>query len=84
VALSQPRVDGLAVAGMVLGILGIFLGWLWLTPPILGIIFGAVGLHRINNSGGRITGNGMAVAGLTLGIIGTVLWGLIFLLVIPA
>jgi Domain of unknown function (DUF4190) len=81
-AYRQPQPDGLAIAGMVLGIVGLFLGFLWAVPPILAIIFSAVALHRINNSNGWRTGSGMAIAGLTTGIIGLGFWGLMILFVL--
>jgi len=55
----KPSTNGLAVAGMVLGIVGaalslipfvgIFLCWL---PALLGIIFGFIGLGTANRTGG--------------------------------
>jgi hypothetical protein len=60
-----PRVSGLAVASLVLGLLG----WLCGIPGILAIIFGAVALRQIQEGKGRVTGTGMAIAGLVLGIV---------------
>jgi hypothetical protein len=54
----------MAVAALVLGIVGVFI-------PILGVlalIFGGVGLSKANSGA---SGKGMAIAGLVLGIIGT-------------
>ena len=62
--MEPPRVSGLAVASLVLGIL-----WLAGIGSLLAIIFGGVAMHQIRNSHGRITGTGLAVAGLTLGIV---------------
>ena len=65
--------SGLAVAALVLGILGFFTG----ITSILAIIFGAIGISqtkRNSNLGGR----GMAVAGLVMGIV-VVAFGLLFL-----
>jgi hypothetical protein len=61
---EPPRVSGLAVASLVLGIL-----WLFGIGSLLAVIFGAVALHQIRISHGRVTGTGLAVAGLTLGIL---------------
>ncbi len=61
---QAPPSNGMAVAGLVLGILGLLI-------PVLGIlalIFGAVGLGKANQGA---SGKGMAVAGLVLGIVGT-------------
>jgi hypothetical protein len=63
--------NGLAIAGMVLGILGLLLCWIpgvgWLLA-LLGIIFGAIGMSKANKIGGK--GKGMAVAGLVIGVVG--------------
>ena len=61
---EPPRVSGLAVASLVLGIL-----WLFGIGSLLAVIFGAVAIHQIRISRGRLTGTGLAVAGLTLGIV---------------
>ena len=69
VAYSQPiplgrPTNGMAIAALVLGILGMFL-------PVLGIlalIFGGIGISKANQGA---SGRGMAVAGLVLGILGT-------------
>lgn len=60
----QARNSGLAVASLVLGLLG-----LCGIGSILAIIFGAVAIRQIDESNGALTGKGMAKAGLVLGII---------------
>jgi hypothetical protein len=65
--------NGIAVAGMVLGILAIVFCWLWFIAGILGIlgiIFGAIGISRANRVG---TGKGMAITGIVCGVLGMVL-----------
>lgn len=63
----------MAVAGLVLGIIGAvlffvpFIGWIL---AILGIIFGALGNSKASKIGGK--GKGMAIAGLVLGLIGLI------------
>ena len=79
---TEPRTDGLGVAGMVCGICGIFMGWMYLVLPILGIVFGGVAISRINK--GTRSGRGMAQAGLVTGIIGLAIWLGIFVLLIAA
>ncbi|MFN2544801.1 MAG: DUF4190 domain-containing protein [Actinomycetota bacterium] len=63
---QHPRNNGLAVASLVLGLVGLLL-FVLLVPPILAIIFGAVAVSQINKSGGWQSGHGMAVAGIVLG-----------------
>jgi hypothetical protein len=75
---ATPKVDGLAIASLVLGIL-----WLYWIGSILAIIFGAIAIQRINKSNGWRTGKGMAIAGLVLGILGAVFLAL-FMLVFAA
>ncbi len=62
---TTPKVDGLAIAALVLGIV-----WVYWVGSILAVIFGAIALKRINASNGWITGKGMAIAGLVLGLVG--------------
>jgi hypothetical protein len=66
--------NGMAVAGLVLGIIGLvfcwvpFLGWIL---ALLGIIFGGLGMGKANKIGGR--GKGLAVGGLVCGVLGLVI-----------
>jgi hypothetical protein len=67
----QPQArpsNGLAVASLVCGIVGVLIFGIILGP--LAVIFGAVGLSRANNGA---SGKGMAVAGLVLGLIAAIL-----------
>ncbi|TDP97068.1 DUF4190 domain-containing protein [Labedaea rhizosphaerae] len=70
---SQQKTNGMAVAALVLGILGFFL-----VTAILAIIFGFLGRSQIAQRGEK--GDGMAIAGLVLGIV----WCAIFLVRIIA
>lgn len=59
----QARNNGLAVASLVLGVVG----FLYLVPAILALIFGYVSKQQIDASRGTQTGRGMAIAGIALG-----------------
>ncbi|SHG29162.1 protein of unknown function [Jatrophihabitans endophyticus] len=60
---QQPG-NGLAIAGMVCGIVGLLIFWFILGP--LAIIFGGIGWSRANR-GAKY--KGMAIAGVVLGIV---------------
>ena len=64
--LTPPRRSGLALASMILGIVGV----LPCPGPLAGIpavICGHMARSQIRKSGGQIAGNGLAVAGLVTG-----------------
>lgn len=74
------RTEPLAVASLVVGIIGLIITVL---APILGPIALAMGIRakqRIAASSGALEGQGIAQAGFILGIIGTVIAGLLVLL----
>lgn len=65
----QPQ-NGMGTAGLVCGIIGLALSWIWcLGGPlgILGIIFGGIGISKANQ--GQATNKGSATAGLVCGIV---------------
>jgi uncharacterized membrane protein len=63
--IDQRKVDGFAVAALVLGIVwGFWLG------SILAVIFGHVAISRIRRQPNERKGHGLAVAGLVLGYVG--------------
>jgi len=68
--------SGLAIAALVLGILGLFLFPL----SIPAIICGALGVSRTGE--GKMGGHGMAVAGLVLGCISLGVWLLFYIFVL--
>ncbi len=74
--MRMPKVDGLAIAALVLGIVSGSTGSAASWPSSSG----AVAIERINASNGWITGKGMAAAGLVLGIIGVSTFALLFLI----
>lgn len=69
---SRHSANGLAIAGMVLGITSIVLCWtglLALVQIVLAIVFSGVGIGNARRGAGHRT---IAVAGLTCGIVGGV------------
>jgi len=64
--------NGLAVAGLVLGITSILFCW-WgifsLTQIVLAIVFSSVGIHNAKDGADK---KGLATAGLVCGIVGAV------------
>jgi hypothetical protein len=56
------KTSGLAVASLVLGILGLFCG----IPGVVGLVLGIVALNQIKKSQGQIEGRGLAIAGIVL------------------
>jgi Domain of unknown function (DUF4190) len=76
---SHLRNNGLAVASMVLGIVGILFFVFFAIVPALALIFGLVSHSQIRQSAGTQGGSGMAVAGIVLGAVGVAL----FFLVLP-
>lgn len=77
----RRKVSGMAVASLVMGILGFTC--LFLLGSILAIIFGFVSLHEISESEGGKTGKGMAVAGIVMGIVMLALVVLVAATLIP-
>jgi hypothetical protein len=63
-----PRTNGLAVASMVLSLVGVVLLCAWGAggvPALLGVIFGHIAKGQIRREGSQ--GDGMAMAGLIIG-----------------
>jgi hypothetical protein len=75
-AAGPTSTNGVAIAALVCGILGILGG----LPAVLAIIFGYVGRRQIDESRGLVGGRGFATAGIVLGWIGVAI--LIFWIVI--
>jgi hypothetical protein len=72
-----PQTSGLAIASLVLSLLG-----LCGIGSLLGVIFGHQALANIDRSQGMVTGRGMAIAGLILGYLG--LAGVLLIILICA
>ncbi len=75
--MQTPKVNGLAIAGMVLGIL-----WLYWIGSVLALVFGFIAKRQIDESGGWQTGRGMAIAAIVLGFVGVGFFVLFIVLVI--
>ena len=65
-----PETSGLAIASMVLGIIGGF---------VLALIFGHIALRQIDRSNGSLRGKGFAVAGVTLGWVVAAIVGIVLI-----
>lgn len=66
---TEQTLNAFAITSFVLGIvsaLGLY--WLFAIPPILAIVFGVLGIDRINYYRNE-KGKGLAIAGLVLGIV---------------
>jgi hypothetical protein len=72
----KAKTSGMAIASLILGILGLMTCGLTGIP---GLIVGLVGLNKINRSQGQLGGSGMAIAGSVMSGI-----SLMFLMVMPA
>jgi hypothetical protein len=72
---AGPKTNGLAVTGMIVGIVGLvlfFTGYLGLILCVLGIVFGGIGLYQVNQAPQQYSpaSRGMAITGLVLGVVG--------------
>ena len=66
-----PHTNGLAVASLVLGLVGwVFCG----VGSVVAIVLGFIARSQIKQSWGRQTGSGMAMAGIVLGFVGLAFW----------
>jgi amino acid transporter len=76
--MAKEKSSGLAIAGMVLGIIGIVISFtpcLWMVgivPVLVGLILSFIALRRVK--AGKASGRGMAMGGLICSIIGIVVW----------
>jgi Domain of unknown function (DUF4190) len=82
---GAPKLSGLAVTSLVLGILGLVL--LLCAGPVLfaipAIICGHIAYSRIKNSGGQLRGQGTAIGGFVTGYVGLGLMVLLLPVAIP-
>lgn len=77
---AKPAMSGMAVASLVLGLVGPFLGLMAVAAGVLALIFGGVALRTIAKSP-FVRGKGTAIAGIVLGVI-DILLGLTFIVAI--
>jgi hypothetical protein len=79
---TAPRNNPLAVAGLILGILALTLGFCCYGLPfnIAALILSIIGLVQINKEPQRYSGKGMAIAGLILAILSFALGALLLIL----
>lgn len=69
-AFAQQKNAGLAIASLVLSLVGIIpCFWVFQIPGILGIIFGFVSRSQIKKSNGTKKGAGLALAGIIIGLV---------------
>jgi hypothetical protein len=69
---EKPRTDGMSIAAMVCGIVGVLIPGSGIILSILAIIFGGIGMGRTSRNT-ELKGKGMAITGLVLGIVGVLL-----------
>ncbi len=67
---AMAGTNAAAVTSLVLGIVSVLLGFVFVVPPILALIFGIVALRNTNPSTGQTNRSGLAIAGLILGALG--------------
>jgi hypothetical protein len=75
---ATPSRNGLAIASMVCGIVGVVMFFLYAIPCIVAVVLGHVALSQIKRTGQA--GKGMAVAGIATGYTGIGLFALALVL----
>jgi prepilin-type processing-associated H-X9-DG protein len=78
---AAPKTSGLAIASLVLGILGLFT---CAVTAFVGLVLGIVSLVKIKNSQGRLSGMGLAAAGTAVSAICILLLPVLAAMVLPA
>ena len=66
-----PKNDGMAISGLVCGIVGLVLTlcWVGVILGILGVVFGVLGVKKVDASNGTLQGRGMGLAGAICGAV---------------
>lgn len=77
-----PQTNGMAVASMVLGIVGLvtLCGCIGFVLAVVALVLGIVSYGSIRNSHGRQSGSGMAIAGMVMGAVPIVLLVVVLIL----
>ena len=84
-AQAQSGTNGMAIAGMIMGILSLVTICCYGFPfNLLGIIFSAIGLSQIKKSNPRQSGKGMAIAGLICSILSFLIYAALIIVVIAS
>jgi len=84
VPVARKNTDGLAVASLIMGIVGFLLGCILPVTGVLAVVFGYMGRRRIDESNGALEGDSFCTAGIILGFIQigiTVLIGIIWAII---
>ena len=82
---AQSSTNGMAITGMVMGILSLVTICCYGFPfNLLGIIFSAIGLSQIKKSNPRQKGKGMAIAGLICSILSFLIYAALLVVVIAS
>jgi len=77
-----PKVHGLAVASLVLGIVSLVICWLGILTAVPAAICGHAALRAIKAEPTEYGGGGMAIAGLITGYIGLLMSGIAFVVIL--
>lgn len=81
VASQLPKTSGMAIASLVLGVLGVVsCGF----TSLVGLVLGIVAWVKINKSQGRLTGNGFAIAGIATSAVFILLIPIFVAMMLPA
>ena len=73
----EPKgVNGLAIAGFVVSLLSLGLGYFYAIASVIGLILSAVSMGMRKK---YASCNGLGIAGLVIGIISTVIWVIVWL-----
>jgi len=76
----RQQQNGLATASMILGVIGLFVGFCFgPIPGIAALILGIIGLNQINKSPQTNTGKPLAVVGIITGALSVLVYGAMFI-----